>query len=143
MNLVVLDSSVAAKWLVWAGEPLETQALELLARRNRRELEFLVPDLFWPEMGNFLWKASHRGRCTPAQAKHSLDALRHYGLATAPSQPFLEEAFAIALQYERSFYDSLYVTLAVSRQATFITADEKFARATAAYLPVKWLGAIE
>ena len=56
-------------------------------------------------------------------------------------QPLLDSAFAIAQQYNRSFYESLYVALAVAQQATLITADEKLANATAAYLPAKWLGA--
>ena len=52
MNLVVPDASVAAKWLVWAGEPLEVEALNLLELRNQGQLEFIVPDLFWLEIGN-------------------------------------------------------------------------------------------
>jgi predicted nucleic acid-binding protein len=142
LNLLVLDASVAAKWLVWAGEPLEAEALRLVELRNQGQLEFVVPDLFWPEMGNILCKAVHRSRCTEEAAKRSIQALRNYDLTTTPSEPLLESAFAIARQYNRSFFDSIYVALAVSRQATLITADEKLANATAAYLPVKWLGAL-
>ena len=143
MNLVVLDASVAAKWLVWAGEPLEVEALNLLELRNQGQLEFIVPDLFWLEIGSILCKAVQRSRCTEETAKHSIPALRGYDLTTEPSEPLLESAFAIARQYNRSFYDCIYVALAVSRQATLITADEKLANATAAYLPVKWLGALQ
>jgi predicted nucleic acid-binding protein len=141
LNLLVLDASVAAKWLVWAGESLEAEALRLLELRTQGQLEFVVPDLFWPEMGSILCKAVQRSRCTEEVAMHSIRALRDYELATAPSEPLLESAFAIARRYNRSFYDSIYVALAVSRQATLVTADEKLANATAAYLPVKWLGA--
>ena len=143
MNLVVPDASVAAKWLVWAGEPLEAEALSLLELRNQGQLEFIVPDLFWLEIGSILCKAIQRGRCSEETAKHSIPALRRYDLITKPSEPLLESAFAIARRYSRSFYDSIYVALAVSRQATLITADEKLANATAAYLPVKWLGALQ
>jgi len=59
-----------------------------------------------------------------------------------PVADLVESAFAIAHQYNRSFYDSLYLALAVSLRATLITADEKLANATAAHLPVKWLGAL-
>ena len=58
------------------------------------------------------------------------------------STQLLEQAFEIAIRRGRSFHASLYVAAAVSRQATLITADEKLANATAAYLPVKWLGAL-
>lgn len=143
MNLVVPDASVAAKWLVWAGEPLEAEALSLLPLRNQGQLEFIVPDLFWPEIGSILCKAVQRGRCNEETAKRSIPALRGYDLTTEPTEPLLESAFAIARQYNRSFYDSVYVALAVSRRGTLITADEKLANATAAYLPVKWLGALQ
>ena len=143
MNLVVLDASVAAKWLVWAQEPLEVEALGLMELRNQGQFEFVVPDLFWPEIGSILCKAIQRNRCTEETASQSIQELRNYDLPTAASEPLLESAFAIARRYGRSFYDSIYLALAVSRQATFVTADEKLANATAAYLPVKWLGALE
>ena len=143
MNLVVLDASVAAKWLVWAGEPLEAEALSLVELRNQGQIEFVVPDLFWPEIGSILCKAVQRSRCSEGAARHSIQELRNYDLPMARSEPLLESAFAIARRYNRSFYDSIYVALAVSRQATLVTADEKLANATAAYLPVKWLGALQ
>ena len=61
-------------------------------------------------------------------------------LPTIPSAELIEEAFVIAQKYGRSFYDSLYVALTVTHRATLVTADEKLANATAAYLPVKWIG---
>jgi predicted nucleic acid-binding protein len=143
LNPLVLDASVAAKWLVWAGEPLEAEALNLLKLRNQGQVEFVVPDLFWPEIGSILCKAVLRSRCTEEDATRSLGELRNYDFAVAPSEPLLESAFAIARRYNRSFYESIYVALAISREATLVTADEKLANATAAYLPVKWLGALQ
>lgn len=123
-------------------EPLEAEALGLVEPRNQGQLEFVVPDLFWPEIGSILRKSAQRNRCTAEAARQSLYELRNYDLPMAPSEPLLESAFAIARRYGRSIYDSTYIALAVSRQATFVTADEKLANATAAYLPVKWLGAL-
>jgi predicted nucleic acid-binding protein len=54
----------------------------------------------------------------------------------------MAEAFAIATKFDRTFYDSLYVALAVDFKAELVTADERLANALAAYFPVKWLGAI-
>jgi predicted nucleic acid-binding protein len=141
LNLVVLDASVAAKWLVWAGEPFEAEALGLLNQRNEGQIDFVVPDLFWAEIGNVIWKAAHRGRCSLDQAGESIRALQNYDLATAPSDELLHEALRIAHRYQRSFYDSIYLALAVSQQIEFVTADERLANAVAAHLPVKWLGA--
>lgn len=59
---------------------------------------------------------------------------------TLPSATFIEQAFAIASAFDRTVYDSLYVSVAVDLRAQLITADEKLANALAAHLPVKWLG---
>ncbi|HKO04728.1 MAG TPA: type II toxin-antitoxin system VapC family toxin, partial [Candidatus Acidoferrales bacterium] len=60
---------------------------------------------------------------------------------TVPSASLLEEAFHIAIAFDRSVYDSLYVALALAAKAQFLTADERLAHALAPHLPVKWLGA--
>jgi predicted nucleic acid-binding protein len=138
---LVLDASVAAKWFVLPGEPLEQEAIHLLAACQNGALEFLVPDLFWAEMSQIFWKAVRTGRSGKQQAEDSLAMLQQQQFPTFPSASLVESAFAIAHKFDRSFYDSLYVALAVTRRATLITADERLANALAAHLPVKWLGA--
>ena len=57
-----------------------------------------------------------------------------------PASGLLGEALNIAIHNQRSFYDSLYVALAVQVHADLITADERLFNALAARFPVKWLG---
>lgn len=143
MSLLVIDPSVAAKWFLPArGETLANEALELLGRYAKGEVRFVVPDLFWAEFGNILWKATRLGRLTEAAADSAIGALRDRGLPTVSSKSLLAEAFAIATAFDRTVYDSLYVALAVEGKAQLVTADEKLANALAAHLPVKWLGAL-
>jgi predicted nucleic acid-binding protein len=139
----VVDASVAAKWLLpVVQEPLVEQANLLLAQETEGRADFIVPDLFWPEIGNVLWKAVRRERITPAQAKESLITALTWAFDTVSSRQLLKRALEIGLKHERSFYDSIYLALAVSQQIELITADERLANAVAAHLPVKWLGAI-
>jgi predicted nucleic acid-binding protein len=140
--LLVLDASVAVKWFLLADEPLKDRAMHLLTRSQDGTLDFIIPDLFWAELGNVLCKAVRQGRSTSREAKEFFRRAKDLELVAFPSEPFLQQAFDIAQTHGRSFYDSLYIALAVSRNATLITADEKLANATAAYLPVKWLGAL-
>jgi predicted nucleic acid-binding protein len=139
----VLDASVAAKWVLpRAGEPLAEEALVLLAAYRAGEVRFIVPDLFWVELANVLWKSVRLGRLSKSTARAALESLVPLAFPTFSAQPLLESAFGIASLFGRSVYDSLYVALAIASGVPFITADEKLAAALAARLPVKWLGAV-
>lgn len=142
MSTIVVDASVAAKWFLPAkGEMLTEEAFGLFRRYAIGEIRFVVPDLFWAELANVLWKAVRRGRCSKAAAETGLASLVERKLSTVPSPTLLEAAFRIAMAFDRTVYDSLYVALAVHSKTQLITADERLANSLAAHFPVKWLGA--
>jgi predicted nucleic acid-binding protein len=143
MTRLVIDASVAAKWfLPPSGEPLAVEAMRLLTGYANGRFRFAVPDLFWAECGNILWKAVRQGRWSRSAAEKAILALKNHSFPTTSSFDLLEEAFSIALTFDRTVYDSLYVALAVRLKADLVTADERLANALAAHLPVKWLGAM-
>jgi len=143
LTSVVVDASVAVKWcLPVANEALVSEAQQMLDAHSRGELHFLVPDLFWAELGNVLWKAVRVGRTSRAQAMSGLASIRDLNIPTSASVNLLQLGLEIAFAHNRTVYDSLYVALAVQSGSVVITADEKLANALAAYLPVKWLGSI-
>ncbi|MBZ5705698.1 MAG: type II toxin-antitoxin system VapC family toxin [Acidobacteriia bacterium] len=142
MTELVLDASVATKWAVpGILEPLAEQADDLLRQYTDGQINLLVPDLFWSEIANALWKAARRGRISAETADDALAEMIARDFPTIPSRDVLDRALTIAVQFDRSVYDSLYVALAVARKTQLITADERLANALAARLPVKWLGA--
>ncbi|HUE53288.1 MAG TPA: type II toxin-antitoxin system VapC family toxin [Terriglobales bacterium] len=141
MTTLVVDASVAAKWfLPAAGETLTQQALQLLKRYAAGELRFLVPDLFWVEFANIMWKAVRQRRWPQASAEVAVRAMRDRNFPSVSSLTLLEDAFAIASTFDRTVYDGIYVALALTSKTELITADERLANALAAHLPVKWLG---
>ncbi len=141
--MYVLDSSVAAKWFFSpAEETLVIEARRLLADYAGGKLHLLVPDLFWTEMGNLLWKSARRGRISPKSAGEAMDTLLETNIPTIRSQPLLKDALAIATRFDRTVYDALYVALAFTQEAPLVTADERLANALAARAPVRWLGAL-
>ncbi len=143
MSLIALDASVAAKWFLPSErEPLSDQAFLLLRQYQKAEVRFVVPDLFWSEIANIVWKAAKQGRLAVATAHRALAEMQERDLPTVPARALLEQALSLAITFQRPVYDSLYLALAVESNATLITADEKLANAVAAKLPVKWLGAI-
>lgn len=142
MSLVVVDASVAAKWfLPENGETLADRALALLNKYDKKEVQFVVPDLFYAEIASAIWKAVRAGRVPGAFGDQALALLTQREFATVPSLKLLDKAFQIATAFERTVYDSIYVALAVQTNSQLITADERLANSLAAHFPVKWLGA--
>jgi predicted nucleic acid-binding protein len=143
VSLLVVDASVAAKWFLPAkGETLTEEAIGLFRRYALGEIRFVVPDLFWAELGNLLWKSIRNGRCSKASAETALASLGECKLPSVSSLTLLDVAFRIATAFDRTVYDSLYVALALHSKAQLITADERLANSLAAHFPVKWLGAV-
>ena len=141
MKTYVVDASVAAKWILPAsGETLTREALELLKSYAVGEVRFIVPDLFWAELANILWKAVRQARLRASLAESGLHAMRDRDFPTISSHTLLVEAFAIATAFDRTVFDALYVALAVDSKSQLVTADERLANALAAHLPVRWLG---
>ncbi len=142
MSTLVLDASVAVKWAIpSAREPLTDESLRLLKRYVDSEVEFIVPDVFWAEVGNVLWKGTRQRRWRQDAAEAVAADMKARDFSTVSSVLLLPEALRIAFAHDRSVYDCLYVALAVQAKTDLITADERLANALAAHLPVKWLGA--
>ena len=142
MTALVLDASVAVKWVLpSAKETLTTESLQLLKLYIDGAVNFIVPDIFWAEVGNVLWKGVRQRRWPQALAERAVRDVRDRGFFTVSSLGLLPEAIKIAFAHDRSVYDCLYVALAIQYKIEMITADERLANALAARLPVKWLGA--
>jgi predicted nucleic acid-binding protein len=143
LKTFVLDASVALKWATpSAEEPLTDESVQLLKRYRGGEIGFIVPDVFWAELGNVLWKGVRRGRWNHSDAQNAATDMAARDFATVSSLALLSEALRIAFAYDRAVYDCLYVALAVQAKTELVTADERLANALAAHLPVKWLGAV-
>jgi predicted nucleic acid-binding protein len=130
------------KWAIpSAKETLTAEALQLLKRYADGDINFIVPDIFWAEVGNVLWKGVRQRRWPQALAERAVSDMGGRNFFTVSSLELLPEAIKIAFAHDRSVYDCLYVALAIQYKIEMITADERLANALAARLPVKWLGA--
>jgi predicted nucleic acid-binding protein len=138
----VLDASVAAKWMLPAkAELLRPEAYRLLDAYGAGNINLVVPDIFWAECGNIVWKAVRQQRFGRDEAEIAILSMMNRSIPTVSSATLLPKAVSIAFDFGRSVYDCLYVALAVRSRIQLITADERLANALAAHLPVKWLGA--
>ncbi len=108
MKPVVIDASVAAKWfLPSANETLVEEAVALLKRYARGKVQFVVPDLFWAELGNVFWKAVRGRRWSQSDAETAVVSVLERKFPTVPATNLLRDAFDIAATFDRTVYDSL------------------------------------
>lgn len=119
MSEFVVDASVGIKWFL--PEIHSGPARSLLPGSHF----LIVPELFFPEFGNILWKKVRRGELSDAEAREVLEALGTIGLRTVSSEHLITPALEIALETECTVYDALYVALAVTREVALVTADRR------------------
>ena len=132
MNLIV-DASVAAKWLV--PEIDSDKAEALLARWERRGLVLTAPETLAAEIASILWKRTFRGLLPADEAVGRYRDFVRLNLPLAPIGGLVARALALAIQYRQTVYDCLYVALAVEKATDLITADEKLHRSLVREFP--------
>ena len=123
MTACVIDASVAIKWYV--PEVHEEAAARLLGMRSQGDLTFHVPDLFFPEFGNILWKKARTAELEGSIAAEILEAMLRVPKAVHGSEALLPSAVGIALDSGRTVYDSLYIALAAFLDCELVTADHR------------------
>lgn len=127
MSAIVLDASVAAAWLF--DDENEPRADAALARLEQGVA--LVPHLWQAEVRNALLVAERRGRITVDEVEERLRFLQELPVTT-DADPNLGAAFALARERRLSFYDALYLELALRRAGALATLDSALARAAVA-----------
>lgn len=125
MKPLVVDASVAAKWFL--PEPDAGRAQALLDGR----FTLLAPDLLWTEVASVAWKHARKGAITRIEAETMVRQFLGFPVETHPCEPLLPDAMRLALDHDRTVYNSLYLALAVRESATLVTEDAKLMRSLA------------
>jgi predicted nucleic acid-binding protein len=118
MRLVV-DASVAIKWYL---PEIHSEEAERLLNSS---MDLCAPDLIFSEIGNILWKRVLRKDLTEEKARSIMSSLGALPLTIWRADILAEGALSIACSTKRSFYDSLYLSLAVTSDCRLVTADLK------------------
>ena len=139
MTRVVVDASVAVKWLL--PEELSTEARRLLAT----EYELLAPDLLWAELGNVLWKRHRRRELDHPTTVELLRDFSRVPLELHSTDRWAVAALELAIQHGVTVYDALYLALAAGTGCRLVTADRRLqeaCRAGALIGLVEWVGEV-
>lgn len=74
-------------------------------------------------------------------AEQIIATFRALHIELVSATELLEEALQIAMTYERTVYDALYIALSVREECVYLTADEKLVNAVSKAFPnTVWVG---
>jgi predicted nucleic acid-binding protein len=119
--LLVIDASIAVKWVVEEeGTP------EAVALRTRAKL--IAPDLLIAECANILWKKVARRELLKGEALAAAALLESADIELYPMRSLLAAAARLAIELDHPAYDCLYLAVALENDCRIATADERFLR---------------
>ena len=123
---LIIDASVAASWLL--DDEDEPYADAVFARL--RVVGGLVPQFWEIEIRNVLLYSERRNRITPAAVERGLADLAALPIDTDDSLD-LDVTYDLARTHRLTFYDAIYLELALRRNVVLATLDKELANAAA------------
>lgn len=134
---IVPDTSVIIKWFR-QEEVLAAKALQLRADYQAGRVDLLAPELLAYEMANVLVLKPDLSYDEVEQAIRDLYDTEFGWQAPTPS--LLERACQLARQHRTTAYDAIFLALAESAGALFLTADAELTRRLSTVPRVVFLG---
>ena len=108
MSTYVVDASVAVKWFL---PELDSEAAFRLRDPSHK---LLAPDYLWLEVSSVVCQRIQREQILPGEGLQILPELKRFVIQLFPSADLLHSATHMAIETSTSFYDCLYLSLAVS-----------------------------
>ena len=123
----VIDASVGIKLFV--VEDLSEVTYQLFDQLTAEPpAQFYVPDLFFIECTNILWKYVRRFDYPAENARQDVIDLRALALTIISTADLMKPALELALKYNITAYDASYATLAEQLALPLVTADTTLVR---------------
>ena len=124
----IIDASIGIKLFI--EDPLSETVHAFFAQlADEPPARFYVPDLFYIEIANVLWKYVRWQGLTPSDAHDYIASLGRLALQSFPTSELMGDALTLAIAYQITAYDAAYLALAQRLDLRFLTADAKLVRA--------------
>ena len=117
--MIIIDASVAVKWVVSESGSVEAAALLDQGRLG-------APTLWLSEASNALWAKVMRRQLTPDEARRQAADLAEAPVVSIALPGLLPVAMRMALELEHPIYDCFYLSAAMQRDTHVVTADRRF-----------------
>ncbi len=119
---VLADTNILAKAIIIQDESIWSIL---------KEFPVYCPNLLFAEFGNVLLQYTKHGRYDSKQALLSFEIVRAIITDILAWEPFFERIHEKSLQHKLSFYDAIYLSLAMEHGYPLMTLDRKLAKAAA------------
>ena len=101
MNTLVIDASIAVKWVVEEDGTPEALAL-------RQKAKLIAPELLVAECANVLWKKVQRGELLKAEALLAARLLQGAEIELLPTRPLFEAATRLSIEIDHAAYREVH-----------------------------------
>jgi len=126
--MIIVDASVAFKWLKSKKESHVDQAYKLLRLHLDTKQEIMVPSLLPIEIANAL---ATKSSASPRAIKIDMNKLDELKLMTVDIPPStLLKASLLAHKHKTSVYDMIYAAMAKENKTILYTSDKNFIKKT-------------
>jgi predicted nucleic acid-binding protein len=133
-GVVVVDASVACKWVL--AETGAVDAQSLLARWIAARLQPIAPSWFACEVANVLYRRARMGEIPLNGAKTLLNTiLSIVALRDTPGSDAVRAIEMADRAGQQTPYDMCYLALAEREQCEYWTDDTRFVKAAVPYFP--------
>jgi predicted nucleic acid-binding protein len=124
MDKIILDANVITKWFI--TEENSDKALSIQKKYVDRKIEIIIPSLLYFEVLNTLKYSSLFDK---SELKSVGESLEKYGFTISPIKGEIRDLMIeIAVEYELTIYDAVYVALGEGMGIPFCTNDEKIVK---------------
>lgn len=133
LKVYVVDASVVLKWAL--PEPGRVRAAALLDDYEAQRAHLLSPPTLMHEVASGLAKRFRQKHLNEQEAASAFAFIRDRLPLTAGTGRLAETAFDFALQHHVSYWDALYLALAIEYRCDLVTADTRFQRIASKLYP--------
>jgi predicted nucleic acid-binding protein len=112
-----------------------SEAVSLLSLYGADRIDLAAPRLIVHEVASALSKLSRRRKISSVQADYAFRSFDLYRPRLVGDLDLASPALALSLLHQMSYWDCLYLALAIERRADLITADRRFYRSVARHYP--------
>ncbi len=120
---IVLDASIGVKWFKYENKSNTDLANKLLKQQFQNEIEIIVPDIFFFEIINTLLSKKYLNVDDICSASESLHLMNMKVIF--PNKEIIDTSISISDRTKLTFYDSLYIAVAISERALLLTEDKE------------------